>query len=420
MDDEGTFLFRDDWFLSPDGRFRRGSARAARGRIVSLEASGPARALPPPGEAFWVPAGIDPHVHFRQPGAAASEGVANGSRAALKGGVAWVCDMPNNRPPITTEARLRRKLALFRRDSRVRFALFADARGDAPLLPGACAYKLFLTDVACEPATVAKLLRARPRVTVHAEDSSLFLDDPSLPHDRRRPRAAVVSALAALEAAYFSLPEAERPSLVLAHATGLAELAFADRMRARGATLFVETAPHYLLFTNQDARRVGATMQVNPPLRSAANRAALWQAVRDGTIDFLGTDHAPHPPARKASATPPSGMPGVEWFLPLVYTFAAAGFLSFRRAMELTALAARRAYGLPASQGIAEGSPADLARLVPAGPVPSAPAPWFLRREGSVDCGPVLTRAGYNPYRAFPFAFSVERTLVSQGDAPCP
>lgn len=418
-----TYDLEDVWFLAPDGSFRSGTVSVVGGRIDSVRPSGPARPLPPENAPFWVPAGVDPHVHFRQPGAAASEGVANGSRAARAGGVAWVCDMPNNRPPATTAARLRDKLALFRRASSVRFALFADARGTAPLLPGACAYKLFLTDVPCTPGSIAPLLRGRKRVTVHAEDASLFRTAPALPHDLRRPREAVVSALAALQAAYFSLPARERPALVLAHATGRAELAFAEEMRTRGATLFVETAPHYLLFTDRDGRAAGARLQVNPPIRSAADRAALWEAVRNGAIDFLGTDHAPHPPARKASANPPSGMPGIEWFLPLAYTFAAAGFLSFRRTMELTSFAARRAYGLPESRGIEEGSPADLACLVPLPrvlPKVANGGPWKLMGRGKdFSGGTVVTRAGYNPYSRFPFLFAVRGIRIGQGASPC-
>jgi dihydroorotase len=410
-----TYDLPDVWYLAPDGMFRSGTVSVADGRIASVRPAGPPLPRPPPDAAWWAPAGIDPHVHFREPGAAAAEGVANGSRAARAGGVAWVCDMPNNLPPVLTAEDLRAKAALFRRDCSVHYALFLDARGDAPLEPPACGWKLFLTDVACNRAAVAPLLRGRKRVTVHAEDAARFRSDPALPHHLRRPVRAVGSALGALEDAYFSLPERERPVLVLAHATGRKEMEFARRMRRKGARLFVETAPHYLLFTARDQCAAGPQLKVNPPLRAGGDRVALWRALQGGDIDFLGSDHAPHTPEAKASDAPPSGMPGVEWFLPIAYTFAAAGFLPFRRVMELTSFAARRAYGLPESGGIAAGSPADLARMVPAAyaSLPAARVPWHLRASPGTPARPVVSRAGYNPYRDFPFAWFVDDIRLS-------
>ena len=410
-----TYDLPDVWYLAADGMFRFGSLSVTDGRIASVRPAGPPLPRPPPDAPWWAPAGVDPHVHFREPGAAASEGVANGSRAARAGGVAWVCDMPNNVPPVLTAEDLRAKAARFRRDCPLRFALFLDARGDAPLEPPACGYKLFLTDVACTRTAIAPLLRGRKRVTVHAEDAARFRSGPALPHHRRRPIRAVTAALLALEDAYFSLPERDRPVLVLAHATGRPEMAFAWRMRRKGARLFVETAPHYLLFTARDQCAAGAALKVNPPLRSGADRIALWHAIQEGDIDFFGSDHAPHLPEAKSSADPPSGMPGVEWFLPLAYTFAAAGFLPFRRVMELTSLAARRAYGLPASEGIAPGSPADLARMVPAAyaTLPAARVPLRLSARPGTPVRPVVSRAGYNPYRDFPFAWFVDDLRIS-------
>ena len=100
---------------------------------------------------------------------------------------------------------------------------------------------------------------------------------------------------------------------------------FGVMMKRAGYDVWAETCPHYFLLTEEDYLRRGAALQVNPPLRSAEDRAAMYEAVRNGGIDFVSTDHAPHAPAEKAGQNPPSGIAGIEWLGPILLTLAKRG-----------------------------------------------------------------------------------------------
>ena len=451
------------WWLGPDARFHRGSIRLRAGRIQSLRAA-ETRAAPPPGVPFLVPGLVDAHVHLREPGQTRKEGIANGTAAALAGGVTLLLDMPNNVPPVTTPARLDAKRARFAARSRANYALFLQAdpaRPPAPFPRRAAALKIYMSPASAappvrDPAVLAALFRAAPRVTLHAEDDRAFRADPSLPHHLRRPRRAIDRALRAVETAWRSLPPADRPRLVLAHVSTAGELRWAARMRRLGCDLRLETCPHYLLFTQRDALAAGPLLQVNPPLRTPADRAALRRALLSGAIDFVSTDHAPHLPAEKAGAAPPSGLAGIEWLGPLLLTLALRGLLPWRRYLSLTAAAPAAAYSLPPGRvpAIAPGHPADFLLVEP---LPDPAPPAGLRREPAAKFAKVrqkwpefakpwqnsgtpprkicqglaknaricqtlaksgfpaktATRASFNPYAGFPFACRIEAVYLA-------
>ena len=156
-----------------------------------------------------------------------------------------------------------------------------------------------------------------------------------------------------------------------------------------------ETCPHYLLLTQRDAMAAGSSLQVNPPLRSDEDQAALWEALVDGTIDFLGTDHAPHTPREKASTLPPSGLPGLEWLGPFLVTLAVGNRIGWQRAVELGCANAARCYGLPGHSGLQDGAAANLT----------------LYRKGPPSQR-VFSRANYCPYPNFDFAVHAAATFV--------
>ena len=442
------------WWLGPDARFRHGEVRLRAGRIQSLRAD-ETRPVPPPGVPFLVPGLIDAHVHLREPGQSYKEGIANGTAAALAGGVTLLLDMPNNRPPVTTPARLDAKRARFAARSRTNYALFLQAdpaRPPHPFPPRAAALKIYMSPASPlppvrDPADLAALFRAAPRVTLHAEDDRFFRTDPSLPHHLRRPRPAIARALRAVETAWRSLPPAERPRLVLAHVSTAGELRWADRMRRLGCDLRLETCPHYLLFTQRDALAAGPLLQVNPPLRTPADRAALRRALLSGAIDLISTDHAPHLPAEKAGAVPPSGLATVEWLGPLLLTLALRGLLPWPRYLALTATGPAAAYSLPPDRvpAIAPGHPADFLLVEPLPPGPAAKfakawqkwpefaKPWqnpktvpqkicqglaknarICQTLAKTDFpAQTATRAAFNPYARFPFACRIEAVYLA-------
>jgi len=356
-----------------------------------------------------LPGLVDAHTHFREPGQAHKEGVDGGSRAALAGGVTTILDMPNNAPPITERESFEYKRTVFRAKCRVHWGLHVQARerpAPRPLGGGYASAKVYMARSRTEPAlrdseALARVLAAHPTVAVHAEDEGLFLDAKSLPprsHHLQRPREAVRSALALLEEALARLEPHQWPRLVLCHATTADEVQWLSRMKRAGFDVWGETCPHYLLLTQDDYVREGPRLKVNPPLRTAEDRAALREGLKSGALDFIASAHAPHTPAEKADeSAAPSGIPGIEWMLPALLSLVDEGVLGWERLVQVGTLAPARCYRLPRVAGIEEGARADLA----------------IVRKRSEAPHAVITRAGYDPYSHLRVGWQVMGTVVA-------
>src|SRR5205085_5249564 len=146
--------------------------------------------------------------------------------------------------------------------------------------------------------------------------------------------------------------------------------------RARGQRVSLETCPHYLLATSDDVERVGAFAKINPPIRPEADRQALWQAIADGVVDVVASDHAPYVAAEKerSETSPggifdaPSGSSGIETMGPGLFDRALAGDLSLERALDLLSEAPARTFSLfPRKGSLQPGADADLLLFDPAG-----------------------------------------------------
>jgi dihydroorotase len=422
------FQIRNACWLGDDAWFHHGTISIANGRIMKLE-SDFASDTPSAGE-FIVPGLIDAHVHLREPGQPYKEGIANGTLAALKGGVTTVLNMPNNVPPTASLARLEAKRALFAQKSRVNYGLFLQARIGGPRAPeSAAGVKIYMAKSSAlaavrDPAALAQIFRLQNRVVVHAEDEREFSTGwkksfhrvektgeifhsveksfpqcGKLPHHLRRPRAAVVAALQSIATAWRRVPPKERPRLVIAHCSTVEEIDWVRKMKRQGHDVWAETCPHYFLFTEQDDRARGPALQVNPPLRTEEDRAAVFAAVQDGGIDFISTDHAPHLPKEKAADSPPSGIAGLEWFGPVLLTLTMRGEISWQRYLKLAGQKAAQCYGIEGRGLVREGAWADLAIV--------ANKPPAAAQEK------IVTRAAVHPYPQFEFAVGIRATLVN-------
>ena len=399
---------------------------------------------------FIVPGLVDAHVHLREPGQLHKEGILNGTAAALKGGVTTVLDMPNNRPPCTTLELFEHKRALFAQKSRVNYGLFLQAAAGGPVAPrNAAGVKVFMAkgselEAIRDVAGLEEIFRAQRRVVIHAEDEKKFstvwkknsevfhtmeksvgfgprlalVPKRDLPcgqsvretrapqcgklfHHLRRPRAAVRAALKTIEAAWRRVPAGERPRLVIAHCSTVDEIEWAARMKRLGHDVWAETCPHYFLKNEEDYLREGARLQVNPPLRSEEDRAAVWEAVKNGGIDFVSTDHAPHLQKEKEDPeSPPSGIAGIEWLGPILLTLAKRGEISWKRYLEIAGRNAAGCYGIEGRGGIREGAWADLVFVNP-------------RKKGEVAEEKIVTRAAWHPYSGFEFSARIRAVMVN-------
>ncbi len=323
-----------------------------------------------------LPALIDPHVHFRVPGGEHKEDWRTGAAAAIAGGVTTVLDMPNNNPACTTKERLEEKKRLI--DAQLaevgiplRYGLYLgasektvseieNARG------GYIGIKVFLgqstgdllmdNDTAFEEVchTAARLGTI---VAVHAEDEKIMqnlkasLSPESLTnvrvHSRIRGREAAITAMKKA----IALGKKYGTKLYILHASTKEEVALIRQAKHDGVTIALETTPHHLFLNESAYETLGTKAQMNPPLRTPEDQAALWEGLMDGTIDTIGTDHAPHTLEEKGQpyGKAPSGVPGIETLLPLLLTAVRDGKLTLDRFMAVTRTNAEKFFDLPSN-----------------------------------------------------------------------
>ena len=382
----------------------RGSAAAdigvADGRIAAvgaLHAADAAERIDARG-LHVLPGVIDSQVHFREPGGEHKEDLESGTRAAALGGVACVFEMPNTDPPTISAAALADKCARAEGRAWTDFAFFVGACAEniddlAALerLPGCCGVKLFMGSstgslLVPDDALLERALRAGARrVAVHAEDEPRLVE--------RRPIAAAAADVAAhpewrdVETARRATERLMRFALSTGRPVHVLHVTTAEEMEmlaAKPVWASVECTPQHLTLAAPDCyERLGSFAQMNPPVRGAGHRDALWRGVASGVVDVIGSDHAPHTRAEKARPYPdsPSGMPGVQTLLPVMLDHVAAGRLTVERLVDLVAEAPARLYRVRGKGRIAPGFDADLT-LVDLGKTRVIEESWLASRCG--------------------------------------
>ncbi len=398
-------------WLTPDGAFEQGNIRIEDGKIIELSSNANASKNDEVHEAsghLILPGAIDPHVHFREPGQSYKEGIANGSKAALAGGVTTIVDMPNNNPPCSTLKRVLYKKDLFKKKSNVNWGimLHTSVKIDPEIAPYITSAKIYMARSSGLPAitdteTITKIMRTFPVVSFHAEDETAFQTgaERSPLHHISRPRESVTTALRKIEQVLKNLDSKERPRVIICHMNTAEEVEWIKRMRAQGFDTWGETCPHYLYFTQDDYINKGSAFQVNPAIRTKEDQKALRKGLADGSVQFVGTDHAPHSKAEKSGNKPPSGIAAIEWLLPQMLHLIDEGVIEWKRFHELMTSDASHCYNITKRDGIREGNFADLVMV--------------KRIEGQSKNTDVKTRAGVNLYAEFDFKWRVCRTYVN-------
>ena len=346
------------------------------GRIVTIGSiSAGAAAMQDLRGLHVLPGVIDSQVHFREPGPTHKEDLETGSRAAILGGVTSVFEMPNTAPPTTSADALNDKLARARGRMWCDHAFYvgatpqnAEALADLELMHGAAGVKMFMgsstgTLLVADDEHVARVLaHGRRRVAVHAEDETrlkerkhLALSGQPKTHPTWRDAEAALRATQRL----IGLANAAGRRVHVLHVSTGEEMAF---LRQHKDIATVETTPNHLTLVAPECyERLGTYAQMNPPVRDAAHHEAIWRAVREGVVDVLGSDHAPHTREEKDRTYPdtPSGMPGVQTLVPIMLDHVNAGRLSLERFVDLTAHGPQRIFGLASKGRIAVGFDAD-------------------------------------------------------------
>jgi dihydroorotase len=327
-----------------------------------------------------LPGIIDPHVHFRDGGAGGIAGVEDmlsGTRGAILGGVTTVFDMPNTNPAGTSEAALTAKRAYVEGHAWCDVGLYvgatkqnADALGALEALPGICAIKVFAGsstgDLLVEDdASIERVMRSgRRRIAFHSEDEYRLQarreefaggGPYSLHAEWRDVDCALIGTRRILALAH----KTGRPAHIL-HVSTAEELSL---LRDHRPLASVELLVNHLLQSAPEAyERLGPYAVMNPPLREARHAAAAWDAIADGTVDTIGSDHAPHSRAAKERPWPETaaGLTGVQTLLPLMLSQVAAGRLSLTRLVDLMSAGPARIYGAVGKGRLSPGYDADI------------------------------------------------------------
>ena len=375
-----SLLIRQARILLPNGEFLVGDVKTSGGQIVqvasdlSTNPDEPADRVIDAAGLTLLPGAIDPQVHFREPGLEHKEDLFTASCACAKGGVTSFLEMPNTRPLTTTQAALDDKLQRAAQKCLVNYGFFIGATPenlpdllDASPTPG---IKIFMGSmhgqllVDGEEALSAIFAGGKRLIAVHAEDQARInqrreefagITDPSIHSVIQDNQAALNATKLALELS----KKYQRRLHILHMSTGEeAELLRQDKP----SWVTAEVTPQHLLLNTEAYQEIGTLAQMNPPLRSPQDNQVLWQALLDGVIDFIATDHAPHTLEEKAKGYPntPSGMPGVETSLPLMLTQAMQGKCTVAQVANWMSAAVAKAYKIPKKGAIAPGYDADL------------------------------------------------------------
>jgi dihydroorotase len=348
-----------------------------------------------------LPGVIDTQVHFREPGNEHKEDLETGSRAAVLGGVTGVFEMPNTAPPTTTRAAIEDKLARAKNRMHCDYAFYAGATpqnvgalADLERLPGVCGVKAFLgsstgTLLLSHPDDILAALKGGSRrIAVHSEDEDRLEARKSLriPGDvRSHPVWRDEETARASTERVIRLAQKAGRRLHVLHVTTAEELPL---LAAARDLVTVETTPQHLTLAAPECyERLGAYAQMNPPIRDARHRDALWQAVREGLIDVIGSDHAPHTREEKDKTYPdtPSGMPGVQTLATILLDHVNAGRMSLERFVDLTSAGAARIFGIASKGRIARGFDADFTIV-------------DLKKKRKIENSWIASRCGWTPF----------------------
>jgi dihydroorotase len=327
------------------------------------------------------PAFVDPHVHLRTPGREDEESIASGTAAAAAGGYCAILAMPNTDPVVDSAATLGSLVETARSEAEIPVGFLASiTKGQAggeltEMGELAAAGAAGFTDDGVPVASAGLMRRALQYGAITSRRIALHCEEPTLSCDGQMHEGAVSAELGFT--GYPSVAESlmverdlalaayERQPLHLLHLSAWESVQALRRARAEGVQASAEVTPHHLCLTDEAVRSLDPNRKMNPPLRSASDRTALIEALKDGTITAIATDHAPH--ARYEKEVPfeaaPFGVTGLETAFPALYTrLVDTGLLSLEILLERMSSGPARAYGLDEPR-IEVGAQANLVLL---------------------------------------------------------
>jgi dihydroorotase len=347
---------------------------------------------------YLLPGVVDDQVHFREPGLTHKEDLLTASRACAKGGVTSFLEMPNTKPPATTQALLEQKLQLASQKCLVNYGFYIGATPHnlkdlqaAHRTPG---IKIFIGsstgDLLVDGQEALERIFAETTLPIcaHCEDESTVRANAEkfagtedvADHSRIRDhQAAWIATKRAIELAHR-----HHHRFHVLHVSTAQEI---DLLADHRNVITAEACPHHLLFSIQDYERLGTLVQMNPSLKTQQDCDQLWQALRQDLIQVIATDHAPHTLEEKLQPYPksPSGLPAVENSLALMLDQVNRGRCTLENVVHWMCDAPARVWDLVGKGRIAVGYDADLVLV-------------DLRRTATIRNEQQLTKSGWSPW----------------------
>lgn len=340
-----------------------------------------------------LPGTVDPHVHIRAPGHDERETFESGSKDAALGGVTTIIEMPFASPPPYSPEIVKNRMNVADKEAVVDIAFYGAAGTDRldDVIPcsksGIVAFKTFLHEALpgrakefiglTAPNTgdqyelMEKVAQTGVMIGFHAENNDMINKNIArlrsegkispIYHGRSRPPVVEIETAAKI----LLFAETIGTKVEICHISTPEVVELINRAKSKSVYAIAETCPHYLFLNENALNEVGVFAKCNPPLRSEEERQGMWEMVNNGSIDIIGSDHAPYTKEEKERGsedifTPPAGFPGLSTRLPLLFTAVKEGKMELDRMVELICENPARIFGLYPKKGtIAVGSDAD-------------------------------------------------------------
>lgn len=435
---QGTLLVEDGkiagiWYRNDDGTVNYDGDNidfSSLDEKILKTRSPQAKLIKLPGKVIMAGA-IDAHVHFREPGMTHKADMASESKAALLGGVTSFIDMPNTNPPATSLERLREKAALAEGRCFANWGFHIGADNSNPETLEKCleegqanvfaGIKVFmgsstgnmLVDKGNALEDLFSITGAR--ILIHSEDEAIIKANlekakekfgeniPMREHENIRSRTACIkSTIKALEMAMK-----HGTKLHVCHVTTAEEVEMIRTAKQYNPEITAETSANYLWFCDEDYDRLGSLVKCNPAIKTAADRAALRQAVKDGVIDTIGSDHAPHLMEEKQHPylSCPSGMPSIQQEISVLLTVASQEDIPLSRVASLISEKTAELFGIEDRGVIKTGMAADLIII--------DPNKKFIVGESDEGAAGAAYKCGWTPYKGAELTGIVEEVFLA-------
>lgn len=379
---------------------------------------------------YLFPGVIDDHVHFREPGLTHKADIASESRAAAAGGVTSYMEMPNTNPPTTTIELLEDKFCLAKQNSRINYSFFFGATNTNPQMlqeldrhriPG---IKVFMGSstgnmLVDREEALHQLFSTSPLLLMaHCEDTGIINqniqnfkkkykgqnDFPVRYHSRIRSADACYASTALA----VQMAKETGARLHIAHLSTARELSLFERKPIEEKKITSEAVIAHLMFTTEDYDTLGTHIKCNPSIKTPEDRVALREALTNGLIDVVGTDHAPHLPNEKLGGAlkAASGMPMIQFSLVSMLELSEQGILPIERIPDLMSHNPSKLFKIEKRGFIRPGYYADLTLVDPC-------ANWKVKE------GRYYTKCGWTPMDERVFKWKINRTIVNGQTVYC-